>query len=82
MSFTTNCKYTCWECSRQCQMKEAMETLTDNEFKAYALSNVKMQAGMHISAGCMNAQTSKRYVEIMFMSVVCARQKYLKTLNN
>lgn len=56
------------------------ENLTEEQFKQYVLSNVKMQAGIGIATGCMDAQTSKQYVELTFMSVVCARQKYLETL--
>ncbi len=82
MLFSTNCVYNCWECPRQCEMKNAMEELNEEQFKAYVLSNVKMQAGMRIASGRMNAQTSKQHVETTFMSLVCARQKYLETLKN
>lgn len=80
MAFATNCNFNCWECSRQCLMKDAMEDLTEEQFKQYVLSNVKMQAGIGIATGYMDAQTSKQHVELTFMSVVCARQKYLETL--
>lgn len=80
--FSTNCVYNCWECSRQCEMKTAMEELSEEQFKMSILSNAKMQAGMCIASGHMNAQTSKKHVETTFMSLVCARQKYLETLKN
>lgn len=80
MFFSTNCNYTCWECSRQCGIKDAMNNLSEEQFKSFILANVKRQAGMAIASGSMNAQTSKQHVETTFMSLVCAREKYLETL--
>lgn len=80
-AFNTNCKSNCWECPRQCQMKEIMQILDEKEFKKQTLFNVKAQAGMLIARGQLTAQTSKQFVESNFMALVCARQKYLETLN-
>lgn len=76
----TDCNYICWECPRQCKMKNAMINFSKEQFNSFVLANVKRQAGMAIASGSMNAQTSKQYVETTFMSLVCARDKYLETL--
>ena len=78
-TFDTSCNFACWHCPKQCQMKDLMTTLSDDDFNLTVIESAKTNAGIRITYG-WTAQQADQFVKEMSVALFIARQKYLETL--
>ena len=78
----TNCNYTCWECSKDCEMKTMMENLSEVDFNYSIVQSMKANAGYRQSVLHWTNEQALDFVMKNSVALSIARKKYLETLQN
>ena len=79
-AFGVDCNFRCWDCPRDCKMKNMMQELPEPVFNQCILDSMKSNAGMRIAILGLSPEKANDYVMQNTVALSIARKKYLETL--
>lgn len=79
-AFEVDCNFRCWDCPRDCEMKNIMQELPEPVFNQCILGSMKSIAGMSIAILGLSPEEANDYVMQNTVALSISRKKYLETL--
>ena len=80
--FSSNCSFTCWKCSRNCEIKIMIEELPTHLFNEVIQSGLKTDANAGKNLLGWNKEKANNFVKQKTDAISTAREKYLETLKD
>ena len=78
MMLKFDCNIRCWECNRECEMKQVFEKLPEPIFNKIIMDSLKAGGGMLITQG-VSRQKVDEEIKKMAVTLSLSRKRYLQS---